>query len=60
MNADRNAADPVLVSKLLLQLPVVLLDLIQVVSRHSDIFIFLADFRVVKLLRQGFYLHLQV
>lgn len=43
------AADPVLVTELLLQLSVDLLDVIQIVHCHTAILILLTHFRAVKL-----------
>lgn len=52
--------NPVLVAQLLLQLSVDFLNVIQIVHCHAAVLILLAHFRAMKLLCQGFYLHLQV
>lgn len=54
------AADPVLVTELLLQLSVDLLDGVQVVHRHAAILSIHTRLRALELLRQGVHLHLQV
>lgn len=52
--------NPVLVTQLLLQLSVDFLNVIQIIHRHTAVLIFLTHFRAMKLLCQGFHLHLQV
>lgn len=54
------AADPALVTELLLQVSVDLLDVVQIIHCHAAIFSIHTHFRGLKLLRQGLHLHLQV
>lgn len=53
-------ADPVLVTELLLQVSVDLLDVVQVVHCHTAVFSIHTHFRALELLCQGLHLHLQV
>lgn len=59
-NGSIKVADPVLVTELLLQLSVDLLNVIQIIHIYAAIMILLTHCRAVKLFCQGLYLHLQV
>lgn len=58
--AGGEVADPVLVTELLLQISVDLLQVVQIIHRHTAILRIHAWFRALELLRQGLHLDLQV